>query len=180
MDFMNLLKGQLGGNFMQQLSQNIGSDDPQKTEKAANETLQTMVGAMGNTTANNEQQNSSMFSSLTSMLGGNMGNLSGMLGNLGMGGQENPNPKQELPPANEDAAKQIFGDQHQATVQKISQSSGLAPDMISKLMGYLAPIVMGFMGKNAAGNTEQKTTQENNNQGGMGLDDVGGFLKKLF
>lgn len=65
----------------------------------------------------------------------------------------------------------VFGDNEGAVVQRLSGSSGLDAGLLQKLLPMLAPLVMGFLAKNAGGQSAQASG------GGGGLGNLlGGLL----
>lgn len=128
------LMGQLGSNEISALSQAIGAQ-PQQTQSAISAAMPMLIFAL----AKNAQQDNGA-SSLAGALdrdhdGSILDNLSGFLGQ----GQTSPGEailKHVLPGAKQQVA------QH-----GLSEVSGLDPQTTSKLISMLAPVVLGYLGK---------------------------------
>jgi hypothetical protein len=101
--------------------------------------------------------------------------LGGLLGQLGGGGllEEVLGPQATDVNRGNAILGQIFGskDVSRAVAQNASTQSGLAPDLLKKMLPILAMLVTGFMAKQAAAGATQPS------QGGGGL---GGLLGGLF
>ncbi len=139
MDLMELLKGQLGGAVMDQLSNQIGGDR-QQTETATNGILSTLVGALSQnaskpggadllTSALDRDHDGSILNDITGFLGGNNTVPNASTTN-GAG-----------------ILSHILGDKLGPAADMIGQISGLNGEQTGSLMTKLAPLVLGVLGQ---------------------------------
>ncbi len=137
---MDLLQGQLDDNLVGQLSNQLGGADPQQTATAAQGIMSTLVGALarnastpeGAQNLNNaleQDHDGSILDNLSGFLGGNVQPQNASTGNSG------------------GILKHLLGGKQNGAVDMISQMSGLGQGQTGNLMGLLAPVVMGMLGK---------------------------------
>ncbi|MCB0662494.1 MAG: DUF937 domain-containing protein [Saprospiraceae bacterium] len=140
MDLMDLMQGQLSQGLLDQLSNQIGVDDKQKTATAATGIISTLMTAMAKN-AQNPQGAASLANALEKDHDGSiLDNISGLLnGNIGQTNQRAAN--------GEGIIKHILGERQNGAVNMISQMSGLDSNKTSNLMTMLAPILMGMLGQ---------------------------------
>jgi hypothetical protein len=130
----------LSGDAMTKLSSTIGTD-PVATGKAVNAGIQALLGAMaaktkeaGGTQALLGLLNSDAAKQNGVSDGSLLDNLGGLLGGpFGFGGME--------------ILQTLFGGGLAGVEQKVGKVSGLDSGVIGRLLPILAPIVLGFLGK---------------------------------
>jgi hypothetical protein len=140
-NLMNLLQGSLSEGLIDQLSQQIGGADKQKTAAAASGIVNTLMGALAKNAESKEGAQSlnnalerdhdgSILNDVIGMLSGQQAQAqnSGMLNGSGI-------------------LNHVLGNKQSGAVQMISQLSGLDSDKTGSLMTMLAPVVMGALGK---------------------------------
>ncbi len=153
------LLGQQGGDeALGQISQNIGAE-PNLTSSAIQMALPMLINAMGNQAQGGNAE--VLTQAITQDDGGILGNLGG-LGSLLGGGQQS------------DAASGVLGmllggNQGNAANQ-ISQQSGLGIGQVANLLMMLAPLVMGYFGK--------QQSNQGLNSGGI-LDMITGHQQQI-
>ena len=140
MNLMDLMQNQLSQGLLDQLSNQIGVEDKQKTATAATGIISTLMTAMAKN-AQNPQQAANLANALEKDHDGSiLDNISGLLnGNIGQENQRAAN--------GEGIIRHILGDRQGGAVNMISQMSGLDNSKTTNLMTMLAPIVMGMLGQ---------------------------------
>ncbi|MEO6656058.1 MAG: DUF937 domain-containing protein [Pyrinomonadaceae bacterium] len=158
----DLLGQEQGTQAVDQISQNVGADS-----SMVNSAIQMALPALINGLANNAstpQGAESLNSALEKNHDGSvLDNLGGLAGMIFGGGQ------QAAPPPKADAGGilgHILGSGQGQVAQEVSQRSGLGMGQVAQILMFLAPIVMGYLGK-------QKQQQ------GVGADGLGGILGGL-
>jgi hypothetical protein len=160
----DLLGHERGTEAVEQISQNVGADS-----SLVNSAIQMALPALINGLANNAAT-SEGAQSLDAALeqdhsgGGVLDNLGGLAGMI-FGGRQEAAP----PPRQADAGGilgHILGSNQGQVAQEVSQKSGLDMGQVAQILMFLAPIVMGYLGK-------QKQEQ------GVGADGLGGLLGGL-
>jgi hypothetical protein len=132
-DMLQLLMQTMGGNTLGQLSRQIGADEG-ATAKAISGALPILLGALDRNT-DKPGGADALFGALSRDHDGSiLDNIGGFLG----GAQTSPGDK---------ILGHILGGKRQAVETGLSRSSGLDMGTIAKLLPLLAPIVMGFLGK---------------------------------
>lgn len=140
----DLLGQEQGNQAVDQISQNVGADN-----SAVNSAIQMALPMILNSLANNAatpQGAQSLDNALANDYndGGVLGNLGGLAGMIFGGGQ------QAAPPRQADAGGilgHILGGNQGAATQQISNQSGLGIGQVAQILMFLAPIVMGYLGK---------------------------------
>lgn len=141
----DLLGQEQGNQAVDQISQNVGADN-----SAVNSAIQMALPMILNSLANNAatpQGAQSLDNALANDYndGGVLGNLGGLAGMIfGSGQQAAPPPRQA------DAGGilgHILGGNQGAATQQISNQSGLGIGQVAQILMFLAPIVMGYLGK---------------------------------
>jgi hypothetical protein len=160
MDIQNLLGNLMTPQTISQLSQNIGGADPNATAQATEGILHSLLNAV-NKNAQNEEGASNLQNALSKDHDGSLlDNLSDFLqGNTG-----------GLNPSAINGAgilKHMLGDKQSSLLDLVSSNSGLNNNQTANLMTTLAPIVMGFLGR-------QQASQPN--AGGSGIAGLLGNL----
>lgn len=142
-NLMDLLQGQLSEGLIDQLSQQLGGADKQKTEVAAQSAISTLMAAL-----NKNAQSPDGASSLASALerdhdGGILDNLGALLGQAAA-------PQEPSMPAALNGAgilKHVLGGKQSNAIDMIAKMSGLGGSQTGNLMTMLAPMVMGMLGR---------------------------------
>lgn len=144
---MELLKGQLSGDVMRQLTQQIGAQSTDQTEEAVNGVLTTLVTALSR-----NAQSPQGLEALTGALsrdhdGSLLDNLSGFLS----GTLSNVNPR-----AINGAGilNHILGNKQNQVEQTVGKATGMSGAQIGMLMLKLAPLVLSVLGKNQRQSSE--------------------------
>ncbi len=159
----DLLGQEQGTQAVEEISSNVGADS-----SMVNTAIQMALPALINGLANNASTPSGA-ESLNNALeqdhsgGGILNNLGGLAGMIFGGGQETPAPRQA------DAGGilgHILGGSQGQVAQEVSQKSGLNMGQVAQILMFLAPIIMGYLGK-------QKQEQ------GVQADGLGGLLGGL-
>lgn len=159
----DLLGQEQGTQAVEQISQNVGADS-----SLVNSAIQLALPALINGLANNASTPEGAESLNTALDndhsgGGILDNIGGLAGMIFGGGQAAPPPRQA------DAGGilgHILGSNQGAVAQDVSQQTGLGMGQVAQILMFLAPIVMGYLGK-------QKQEQ------GVGADGLGGLLGGL-
>lgn len=155
-NLFDLLKGQLDDNLIDNLSTKIGGADKQQTATAAQGIISTLIGGLAKNASTPEGAASLSNALERDHDGSVLDNLMGMFS-----GQAQPQQARALNGTG--ILNHILGDRQGEAIEMISQKSGLDHNKTGSLMTMLAPIVMGFLGK-------QKK------QGGL---DIGGLMGML-
>lgn len=145
-DLLGGILNQLGSNGLSQIAGAIGADES-KAGDAVAMALPALLGGMAK-----NAQSSDGANALASALDDHDDSVFGKLGDL-LG--------------SDDGAKilgHVLGNKTEATQQRIAGGSGLDMGSVSKLLPMLAPLVMGYLGK-------QKKAE------GLGADDLAGRLQ---
>lgn len=190
LNIQELLNQQLGGEAMQQISQQIGAD-PETTSSAVSAALPLLLGGMARN-AQSEEGASSLLGALDRDHDGSV--LDDVVGFLGQGGAG---------AAGDGILGHIFGSNRPNVEAGISQASGLDLSQVARLLPLLAPLVMGVLGRTQrqqgldagalAGLLGQQSQQAmsssplmgmlsqvlDQNQDGSMMDDVAGMLGGL-
>ena len=160
LSLQDLLGPQQGSQAIEQISDQVGAE-PSAVNSAIQAALPAILGGLANN-ASDPQGAQSLDQALEQDHdGGILGNLGG-LGSL-IFDQSTPTPRQA------DAGGilgHIFGGNQTPVVEEVSQQSGLQGGQVAQILMMLAPIVMGYLGR-------QKRQQ------GVGADGLGGLLGGL-
>ncbi len=157
----DLLGQDQGSTALNEISQNVGADQS-AVNSAIQAALPMILGGLANN-AQSPQGAQGLDQALERDHDGSILNQLGGLGGLIFGQQ------QAAPPKQADAGGilgHIFGTNQAPVVQEVSQKSGLDMGQVAQVLMFLAPIVMGYLGK-------QKREQ------GVGADGLGGLLGGL-
>lgn len=157
----DLLGPEQGEQAVNEISQSVGADS-----SMVNTAIQMALPALINGLANNAATPEGAESLNTALEqdhdGSVLDNLSGLAGMI-FGGQ------QQTPPRQADSGGilgHILGGSQGAVAQEVSEKSGLGMGQVAQILMMLAPIVMGYLGR-------QKQQQ------GVGADGLGGILGGL-
>jgi len=139
-DLLNMLQGQLSQGMIDQLSQQLGGVEKEKTAAAASGVVTTLMGALAKN-ANTTDGASALSNALDrdhdgSVLDDLMGLVSGQV-----------KPQNERMLNGQGILNHVLGDRQGNAIQMISKLSGLDSSKTGNLMTMLAPIVMGTLGK---------------------------------
>ncbi|MGB7068250.1 MAG: DUF937 domain-containing protein [Pyrinomonadaceae bacterium] len=159
----DLLGQQQGIQAVDEISQNVGADQS-IVNSAIQMALPAILGGLANNVASPSGAESLNNALERDQHGGILDNLGG-LGSLIFGGQQ----QQEAPPPQANAGGilgHILGGSQGQVAQEVSSRTGLGLGQVAQILMFLAPIVMGYLGK-------QKQEQ------GLGADGLGGLLGGL-
>lgn len=158
----DLLGQQQGSQALNEISQNVGADN-----SMVNTAIQMALPALMSGLANNASTPEGA-ADLNNAL--EQDNHAGVLDNIGgLAGMIFGDQQQAPPPRQADAGGilgHILGTNQGQVAQEVSQKSGLNMGQVAQILMFLAPIVMGYLGK-------QKQEQ------GVGADGLGGILGGL-
>ena len=158
----DLLGQEQGGEAVQQISQNVGAE-PSVVNSAIQAALPAILGGLANnasTPHGAESLNNALEQDNHASILDNLGGLGSLI--FGGGGAA-------LPPRQADAGGilgHILGSSQGPVVQDVSQKTGLNAGQVAQILMFLAPIVMGYLGR-------QKQQQ------GVGADGLGGLLSGI-
>ena len=162
MDIMQILKDQMSGQVLDQLSAQIGAT-PDQTAAATNGVFASILGGLANNAASPDGLSSLMGAIDRDHDGSVMDDLLGLV----TGTSQNPQASNGL-----GILGHILGGNQEPVAQQVSQSSGLNMQQVMRLMPILAPIVMGVLGKMR--NQGASHADANNGIGSIG--DLAGIL----
>jgi len=159
----DLLGAEQGEQAVQEISNNVGAE-PSAVNTAIQAALPMLISHLANNASTPEGAQSLDTALEQDHSGGgildNIGGLAGMI--FGGGGQA-------APPRQADAGGilgHILGGNQGAVAQEVSNQSGLGMGQVAQILMFLAPIVMGYLGRQKA-------------QQGIGADGLGGLLGGL-
>ena len=135
MNIEGLLGQVLAGNNVSAISQQIGADES-TTSSAIQAALPMILGGLARNAASDGGAGA-LAGALDRDHDGSM--LDDIAGFVMGGGAQQANGAGIL--------GHVFGDRQDAVQQGVSQASGLDPSMVMKLLPLLAPIVMGYLGR---------------------------------
>ena len=142
-ELVNILQSQLGNDqFIQQLSQQIGGAEPEKTKAAATGIVSTLMSAMAKNVATTKGANS-LANALERDHDGSI--LDDAIGMLTGQNQQASNASRMLNGSG--ILSHLLGGKQNGAIKMISQMSGLDNQKTGNLMTMLAPILMGALGK---------------------------------
>jgi hypothetical protein len=159
----DLLGPQQGNEAVQEISSNVGAE-PAAVNTAIQAALPMILGSLANN-ASTPQGAQSLDTALEQDHDGSVLDNLGGLGSMIFGGQQ----EAATPPRQADAGGilgHILGTNQAPVVQEASNESGLGAGQVAQILMMLAPIVMGYLGR-------QKQQQ------GVGADGLGGLLGGL-
>src|SRR5688572_13514848 len=155
----DLLGQQQGSEAVEQISQNVGAE-PSAVNTAIQAALPMILGSLANNAATPQGAESLNTALEQDHDGGVLDNLGG-LGSMIFGGQDAAPPPREADAGG--ILGHILGNNQAPVVQEASNQSGLGMGQVAQILMMLAPIVMGYLGR-------QKQQQ------GVGPDGLGGLL----
>ncbi len=157
-----LLGQEQGDTALQEISNNVGAE-PSLVNSAIQMALPAILGGLSRNAATPEGAEN-LNNALEQHDGGILDNLGG-LGSMIFGGQQQATP----PPPQYDSGGilgHILGNSQGQVAQQVSQQTGLGLGQVAQILMMLAPIVMGYLGK-------QKQSQ------GIDAGGLGGLLGGL-
>lgn len=180
MDILKLITSQMGQGAISKISQMVGEDE-EKTGNAVQVAMPTILNALNNN-SNDPQGAQGILGALDRDHDGSiLDNISGFLGNTD-GAEGNG------------ILKHILGDKREVVENGLSNKAGISSSSMSKILAMVAPIVMGYLGKqkkqnniNSSGGISDLLTSVvgslgGNGSGGLDIGDilsmVGGFTGK--
>ena len=158
----DLLGQEQGSQAVDQISQNVGAD-PSMVNSAIQMALPALVNGLANKAATPDGAESLNNTLDQHHDGSILDNIGGLAGMIFGGGQ------QATPPPQADAGGilgHILGNGQGQVAQDVSNKTGLGMGQVAQIMMFLAPIVMGYLGR-------QKQQQ------GVGADGLSGLLGGL-
>jgi hypothetical protein len=133
---IGMLASQLGGPVMQQISQKIGADQG-TTQSAVGMALPMLLSAMGNHATTSDGADA--IHQVTQEHDGSiLDNVMGFVGNAGAAGIGSALLSQIL-----------GGGSHNSMADTIAQQTGMDSGAANQLLGMLAPLVLGAVGKSS-------------------------------
>lgn len=158
----DLLGQDQGDQAVQEISQNVGAE-PSIVNTAIQAALPMLLNGLANNAATPEGAESLNNTLEQNHDGSVLDNLGGLAGMIFGGGQQAP----ASPTANAGGILgHILGSNQGQVAQQVSNQSGLGMGQVAQILMFLAPIVMGYLGR-------QKQQQ------GIGADGIGGLLGGL-
>lgn len=158
----DLLGQEQGTQAVDQISQNVGADSS-LVNSAISMALPALINGLANNAATPEgaeSLNNTLDQNHDGSILDNIGGLAGMI--FGGGQQAAPAPQADAG----GILGHILGDGQGQVAQDVSAKTGLGIGQVAQILMFLAPIVMGYLGK-------QKQEQ------GVGADGIGGLLGGL-
>lgn len=143
-NLMDLVQGQLSEGLIQQLSQQIGGEDTEKTAAATQGILSTLMGALARNAGTPEGAQALNNALERDHDGSVLDNITNLIGGFG---QREVAPEQSRTLNGNGILEHILGNRQGGVIEMISKMSGLDSDKTGNLMTTLAPIVMGMLGK---------------------------------
>ncbi len=156
----DLLGSEQGNQAIEQISQNVGADNSM-VSTAIQAALPALINGLANNTSTQEgaeSLNNALEEDHDGSVLDNIGGIAGMI----FGGQTPPTPAMNAG----GILGHILGDKQDTVAEEVSQRSGISMDQVVQILMFLAPIVMGYLGR-------QKQQQ------GVGADGLGGLLGGL-
>jgi len=158
----DLLGQEQGSQTIEQISQNVGAE-PSAVSSAIQAALPMLMGGLANnasTPQGAESLNSALEQDHDGGILDNLGGLSSMI----FGGQQEAAPTRQADAGG--ILGHILGGSQGQVAQDVSNKTGLGMGQVAQILMFLAPIVMGYLGK-------QKQEQ------GVGPGGLGGLLGGL-
>lgn len=158
-NLVEMIQGQLTEGMIEQLSKQLGGADRAKTATAADGAISTIIGALAKN-ASTPEGAAGLATALERDHDGSA--LSDLMGMFAGASQTDPAPTNRTMNG-AGILKHVLGGKQNNAMDMLSKLSGLSSGQSGNLMGMLAPMVMGMLGK-------QK--KENN----LGLDGLSSLL----
>lgn len=151
MDFTQLLNSSTGKEIINGISQKVGTSESE-TKSVVDEGIPVLLGMLKQNSST-EQGGAGIWDALKQHDGSVLDNISGFFGNSSSNSEEGNK-----------ILGHILGGNKNTVENAISKKSGVDLSSVQKILPLLAPLVMGYLGKNAK------------NKGG---NDLGGILGGL-
>ena len=187
-NIMNLLNGSLGKEVIAGITKQTGASEDE-AQSVASTALPAMLGALQRN-ANNQEGAQGILNALQSKHDGSiLDNLPDFFGN---GDTRDGNG----------ILGHVLGGKKEVVAQSISNKTGVSSGTVSSIMASLAPILMGYLGKQSrsqqvgdgnglsdllggllggqSGGDALSGLLDQNGDGKLGIDDAAGFLGGLF
>lgn len=164
MDLTNLLQSQLSEGLIDQLSNQIGGADPEKTQVATAGIMNVLMAALARN-ASTPQGAEALNGALERDHDGSI--LDDIMGMVT--GQSNAASQNDRMLNGSGILTHVLGNRQGGAVDMISKMSGLNQNQTGNLMSMLAPVVMGMIGK---------AKRENNLDAGGVAGMLDGFAKQ--
>jgi len=158
----DLLGNEQGNQAIDQISQNVGADS-----SLVNTAIQAALPALINGLVSNASSPTGAESLNTALEEDHDGNVLDNLGGLAgaiFGGQTEAPPSPAMNAGG--ILGHILGDRQEVVAQEVSQKSGISSSQVIQILMFIAPLVMGYLGR-------QKQQQ------GVGADGLGELLGGL-
>jgi hypothetical protein len=140
MNEIDLLKGRLDDNFVNDLRENIGAESNEQVETAASGIISALMAGL----AKNTERPDGVNSLVSALDRDHDGSLLDDAVNLLFGKKEPKNPKTT---DGRGILEHIFGKKEAQVTEVVGKSSGLDKSKILRLMITLAPMILGALGK---------------------------------
>ncbi|WP_257669736.1 DUF937 domain-containing protein [Parapedobacter tibetensis] len=187
-NIMNLLNGGLSKDVIAGITKQTGATEEQ-TQSVVSSALPALLGALQNNASSGEGAQGILNAIGSKHDGSILDNLQGFLGSSDTSDGNG-------------ILKHLLGNKQGALEQGISGKTGVSSGTVSKILAMLAPIVMGYLGKQTRSNNVSDGNGlqdllggmlggksggnvlggmlDQNGDGKLGVDDVGGLLGGLF
>lgn len=153
MNIQDLIHGAIGSQATSGIANKLGLD-AEKTKYIVSAAIPLMVSSLNYNANKGGERAEQIDQALTSKHNGDI--FSQLSGHLEQGATEEENRM----------VSHIFGKNTEQVTQSLSSKSGISSDKVSSILAILAPIVMGFLGK-----------QKAQSSGGSITDMIGGLLQ---
>ncbi len=174
----DLLGQQQGNEAVNQMSQQVGAE-PSLVNSAIQMALPMILNQMANNTATPQGAENLNTALEKDHSGGLLDNLGGLGSLIFGGGQQQPVSREA---DGGGILGHIFGNNQSQVTQQVSQQSGLGAGQVAQILMMLAPIVMGYLGKQK----QEQSLDANGLQNMLGQQQQqiqqspqGGFLERM-
>jgi hypothetical protein len=133
MDITQLIMSQLGDNGLESIAKSIGANKEQTTN-ALGGVVPSLLGAMTKNTNSKEGAQGLLGALDRDHDGSIFDDITGFLGNFNAG-------------PGDGILKHVLGDQRPSVENGLSQKTGLSSSQMGNLMKIVAPLIMGYLGK---------------------------------
>lgn len=151
----DLLGAQQGNEALNQISNQVGAD-PSAVNNAISMALPAILGGMAQK-AQQPETAPIIANAITQEQGGILDDVSNLAGNVN-------------PMLSAGILGTLFGNNQTQVAQQIGQQSGLGTGQVASILMMLAPMVLGYLGR--------QQTQQGLNQGGI-FDMLGGYQQQI-
>jgi hypothetical protein len=140
MEISDLLQGPMKHLIVSQIGQQLGINDTAQANTAVDGVIATLMNAVAHNVSTEEGANGLMSALDRDHDGSILNDITGFL--TGAVQPQNPNTSNGAGILNH-----LLGSNQQAAAENISKSSGIDTGKIIQLMSFLAPIILGMLGK---------------------------------